>query len=430
MFNLVLYSDYQFNTGPKAAALFDLLKEAGENFAPVRYDVKEPVRKAFPADDPREPVKLLSGSPRHKAGGLLLRGARFGFEAHFKWSEGEVKAWRLSLGDDFFDVPARRDAFLDFVVRLCQKFPVLYGGGAPAEDWEAKHWLVTKSNGGETRRKRGLDIEECLPGVYWLTVFGGPLVKFFGREKLEHLPAHRVLDLGRGGLALALREHPFEPRDASERLAGDAEVVSRLGRQYYFDIENPQKGCEAIPGVTRGRAGAEEPGRAGPPPPATGRPDAAGAEAPDEFLNQTLLSPDGEPYSDPSELSASFVTFIHTKVREVFQPTEAALAALDKYFAAHPQRREYSREHLLQEFVPALGGFLGEVLVKNLGGEWVAREPLPQSAVKIGGKEVSPFRAAYRVVFGDAKLVDEFREAVGAQAKRPARGVRRPGRKD
>ncbi|HEX9988124.1 MAG TPA: hypothetical protein VGE45_06545 [Chloroflexia bacterium] len=410
MFSMTVYTRHQFDTPQKAGEFFKFLNDIGGTFTPAYFDMQEPVKKRYTPDDLSEPIGLLSGQPEHDGGGLLLKGAKPKFLALVKWRRSEVASWHFYLSDDYFDNAKRREEFTRFVTQLCQAFSVLYGGGATQEDWDAKHWLkIQRPSGGYSRRKMGLEVDECLPGVYWLTLFGAPLVKHFGRKKLESLPTHQVLDFGDNGLGLILSETPSEP-GLSERLQRDQEIISKLGSQYFFDMNNPQARCEAIPGVTHGKEGSAE---STPPEPAkttaTEPPAEKGSKSIlslAEFKNQTVLSPDGDPVTKPAELAAQFVALMHMEVKEVFGQSRAALKALDKYFARHPQKEEYKPEHLLKEFIPALGGYLGEVLIKELGGKWQVKKPVLKSVVKLKGAEIAPFNIAYKVVFEDAKLSD------------------------
>jgi hypothetical protein len=247
-----LFTRHAFDGREKARELFSLLNEAPEPFRPARYDVGEPVRRAYNPDDLGEPFELLSGAPEHESGGLLLKGAKYQSLAHYSWVEGEVSSWDIYLGSSFFRQVARVESYLAFVGSLCRAFPVLYGAAADEEDWRAKHWLVTPlPGGGNTETQIRPDLRRCLPGVYWLTHFGPPLVEFFGRSRLARLPVHRVLDLGEAGMTLLLRPSPFQP-DLDARLRGDREIIAALASQYFFDIADPTRSCEAIPGVTSG----------------------------------------------------------------------------------------------------------------------------------------------------------------------------------
>lgn len=242
---LRLFTNYRFDERDKAASLFRFLNSAGV-FAPERFDAHEPVRKAYAPDALDEPISLLCGHPQYLYGEILLRGAKGHYLAWFKWSQASVSRWHIYLSQRFFDRPKAVEELTEFVAGLCSKFPPLYGGVAPKEDWDAKHVLVTRVPGGETHEKVGLDISECLPGIYWGTVFGAPVVGRLGlKEMAGRLPVARSIDLGEGGLLLVLRESPFTP-ELPERLRHDREVAHLIGGQYFFDKDDPDKVCAPV----------------------------------------------------------------------------------------------------------------------------------------------------------------------------------------
>jgi len=48
------------------------------------------------------------------------------------------------------------------------------------------------------------DIQQCIPDVYWLTVFGPPYVRLFGRDKLLAAPVYKAAALTDGIVILQL----------------------------------------------------------------------------------------------------------------------------------------------------------------------------------------------------------------------------------
>ncbi len=92
----------------------------------------------------------------------------------------------------FFRTKNSVEKFIQFVVAIARRVSVVYGWAAPQDDWKAKHWLIE----GTSESKVGTTLEEGLPGVYWMTIFGPQLVQHFGRARLEGLPVSRVIDLG------------------------------------------------------------------------------------------------------------------------------------------------------------------------------------------------------------------------------------------
>lgn len=404
MFTVTLYTRHRFDSRQKAAELFDFFNEVGGTFKPARFGQKEPVKKVYHPAKLAAPVKLLSGAPDFESGGVMLKGAKFKFLAWITWEAApeETSVWYMWLSEKFFERAERLEEFVNFIIKLCERFPVIFGGACPEEDWDAKHWVNIKGTGSLI--KAGAALNKCLPGVYWMTLFGPQLVEHFGRERIANLPVRRVLDLGSGadtgagGLGIMLRDNPYEPAK-SERLQRDAEVMKLLGEEYFFNAASPDKECSPVPSVTRGGVESVSIGTKQEPQPKFSLEDLKKVSVPDAK---------GQPITDLADLAEMLVVFLQGEVNEADEYSRAALEAIDSHFAQHPQLKEYKPEHLNKEFLPALGAYLGEVLVRNLKAKWVVGEPLPQSTVKLGDTEVSPFEVAYRSVYEGAKLSDAF----------------------
>jgi hypothetical protein len=138
--------------------------------------------------------------------------------------------------------------------------------------------------------------------------------------------------------------------------------------------------------------------------------------------DSAVVRADGTPYATPDDAAESIVTYHHAAepdepaVPEVTTGDRASLAALDRHFAiTEPRFREplrrpfhprtaYTPDFLEQHFVAELGAYLGRVLVKAAGGQWVVRAPLMKSRIKLGAREVNPFRAAFAAVFYEIPL--------------------------
>lgn len=390
LFIVTLHTRHKFDSREKAAELLGFFDESGGPFKPARFGQTERVKGVYDAAKPDEAIDMLA------RGGIMLKAKKYRFLAWFRSQSGEFSTWHMWLSEKFFERAARVDEFVAFIAKLCERFPILFGGACPQEDWDAKHMLQE----GYTTSRLGDALGKCVPGVYWMTVFGPPLVEHFGREKIEGLPAQRVLDLGPGGLGIVLRESPYEP-ERPERLKQDAGIARLLGEDYFFDVTRPEKECKPIPSVTRG--GAEvtpdaDAGEAGP-----------GAKFTVEDLKGVTFSDAaGEPVTDLRELAEMLVVFLQEEVADATDYSRAALEAIDAHFTEHPQTAEYEPGHLNREFLPALGAYFGEVLVRSLKAKWVVGDPLPRSTLKIGDTEVSPFEVAYRSVYEGAKLSEVF----------------------
>jgi hypothetical protein len=137
----------------------------------------------------------------------------------------------------------------------------------------------------------------------------------------------------------------------------------------------------------------------------------------DVLEDQEVRDSTGKVYAHPDDAAESIVVYHHAAepdepaVPEVARSDRTSLAALDRHFRdMRPEFRQplkrpfqprtsYSNEFLQQHFVPEMGAFLGRVLVNTAKGKWVVRSPLMKSRVKIKGREVNPFLAAFAVGF-------------------------------
>jgi hypothetical protein len=359
-----------------------------------RFDVKEPVRRPIDWDDLREPAQLLAGSPECDAGAILLKGARYRFLAVIAWNQDGVVPWDFYLSCKFFRTKDSVEKFIQFVVAISKRFPVIYGWAAPQDDWKAKHWLIE----GTSESKLGTTLEEGLPGMYWITIFGPQLVEHFGRARLEGLPVSRIIDLGAAGLLVQVREMPSEP-ELAERLREDRKIAEALGGEYFFDITRPRAVTSPIPGVTELSAQAA---------PAS---EARDLDPADAFEFEGVRAPDGQPFSGPEALAEMLVVYLHREIDGLHEYSRASLQVLDDYLRNHPPAGQYTTDHLMKEFIPALGAYLGQVLVKQLSAAWEVGSPLMRSIVRTGDKRLHPFRHAYRTVYQGQSLAQFYDSA-------------------
>ena len=131
---------------------------------------------------------------------------------------------------------------------------------------------------------------------------------------------------------------------------------------------------------------------------------------------------DGKPFAHPDDAAEFVVTYHHAAepdeaaVPEVTAGDRTSIAALDRHFAIiEPRFREplrrpfhpattYTKDFLEQHFVPEFGAFLGRVLVNTARGKWIVRAPLMKSRIKLGTRELNPFRAAFATAFYEIPL--------------------------
>ena len=89
-----------------------------------------------------------------------------------------------------------------------------------------------------------------------------------------------------------------------------------------------------------------------------------------------------------------------------FDATPESLTDVDFYFwrEAFPARR--LRENIDAHAVPAIGAYLGEVLVRHLGGRWIPRRKLEESQVLVGDRAWLPFVRAWHYMRTCQSLLD------------------------
>jgi hypothetical protein len=372
--------------------------------SPKRYDSVERAKIPFSPDAVESAAELYRNE-----GFLFVRGEKDGFLGVFTKQSKGLSKWDIWLNASAME-GKKEKRWLDWIFRLCGELPILYGCGFSIAEYDAKHADVRElPGGGRVSGTIGVSISEFyqyLPGLYWLTIFGSELVQAFGESKLKALPGVEAFSLGAQQFAICLSE-PTVPENMEQRLQAESQLADILGAKFFFDRNRTDLKFEPVPQLAEalkhlssneGSESEELPEQESPPK----------AELKEDFENQLILSPDGIPYINPRELAEQFVVFLHSDVKEVFSYSRSALEAVTTYFAEHPQRLEYKEEHLNKEFIPALGAYLGEVLVRELGGEWVRREPVLKSTVRINGKEISTFRFAHQVVYEDKKVLDVY----------------------
>ena len=268
-----------------------------------------------------------------------------------------------------------------------------------------------------TRRRDGFDkvYEVC-----WLNVFGPKLVETVGRERMLSTPAHRVEELPNGSVLLVTWPTVADFASKEARLA-QARAHAHLRPDLDFDTllrslrersamlapVEPRFHPDLAPLLSRvvDRAASHERQRriAGfnawqPPEPEEWRP-ADSALPPDvENVERAL-----QQYSLYAE---HLVALLHSEVPAVFEATPESLTDADFYFWREEFPTSRLREAIDEHAVPAIGAYLGEVLVRHLGGRWIPRQKLEEAQVLVGNRVWFPFLRASHSMRSRQALLD------------------------
>jgi hypothetical protein len=328
----------------------------------------------------------------------------------------ELSIWLKVQPLSFFAEAERCSQFVEMVRAWAARYPVPYALAHSVADRELSGDPYFGRD-VETSRRDGFD---KIYEVYWLNVFGPKLVETVGRERMLSTPAHRVESLPNGSILLVtwptaadfasegsrqaqarahvhlrpdldfdtvlrtLRERsamlvPVEPRfhpnvaPLLARVVDDVAIHERQRKIAEFNAWQPPEPDEWLP---------------------------ADAALPSDVTDPKAAC---EHYS---LLAEHLVALMHTKVPSVFKETPESLTDVDFQLWHEEFPRVFERHNIDGHAVPAVGAYLGEVLVRNLGGQWIPRRKLEEAQVRVGNRVWLPFLRALRYMRSCQSLLD------------------------
>ncbi|ATB30637.1 hypothetical protein [Melittangium boletus] len=323
-----------------------------------------------------------------------------------------VKVKPLSL----FAEAKRCLQFVEMVRAWASRYPVTHAAAHSADDKE----LAGSPNFGRDDETEFRDGFDKIYEVFWLNVFGPKLVETVGRERMLSTPAWRVEELPNGCVLLVTRPTPADFASEEARLAQarahvhlrpdlDFDTVLRSLRERSARLApvEPRFHPDVAPLLTRvvDRVASHERQRRiaefnawQPPEPEEWRP--AASALPSDVEDPAAAR---EHYDD---LAEHLVALLHTQVPSVFKAMPESLTDVDFYFWREEFPTSRSREAIEERAVPAIGAYLGEVLVRHLGGRWIPRQKLEEAQVLVGNRVWLPFVRARRYMGSSQALLD------------------------
>jgi hypothetical protein len=256
--------------------------------------------------------------------------------------------------------------------------------------------------------------------LYWLNVFGPKLVESVGRERMLSTPAWRVEELPGGAVLLVLRPTAADFASEEARLTQaralvhlrpdlNLDTVLRTLRErsatlapveprFHPDVASLLSRAVDTVGLSeRQRKIAEF--------------NAWQPSEPEEWIEAAAAWPsDVEDVDQACEhyatLSEHLVALLHSQVPSVFEETPESLTDVDFHFWYEHFPETFQRELIEARAVPAVGAYLGEVLVRRLGGKWIPRKKLVEAQVQVGQRVWFPFLRAQRYMASRQSLLD------------------------
>ncbi|ADO70266.1 uncharacterized protein STAUR_2462 [Stigmatella aurantiaca DW4/3-1] len=324
----------------------------------------------------------------------------------------------------FFSDQERCEEFVKAVRRWGSMYPTPYAVAHSAADRQLADF-PRFGRDDETCERHGTD---TVYELFWLNIFGPKLVESIGRERMLSTPAHLVEELPNGSILLVLRPSAADFASEEARVAQarahvhlrpdlDFDTVLRTlkDRSAALAPVEPRFHPDVAPFLFRlpDEFSISERQRK------IAELNAFRPLAPEEWLPAALPSDVENPeriVESYGDLSEGLVAALHTKVPSLMEETAESLTDLDFYFWRENFPERYTRELIDEHTAPALGAYLGGVLVRRLGGRWVPRKKLEESQVRVGKRVWLPFLRARRYMQSRQALLDYsltqfFREA-------------------
>ncbi|HLK99066.1 MAG TPA: hypothetical protein VK539_00700 [Myxococcaceae bacterium] len=316
----------------------------------------------------------------------------------------------------FFTDEEQCRKFVELVRVWSSHYPVPYASSHSTADRQ----LAGAPQYGRDQKTARDDGFDKIYEVHWLNVFGPKLVETVGRERMLSTPAHRVEELPNGSILLVTwptaadftRE---EARQAQARALVhlrpelDFDTVLRSLRERHSALApvEPRFHPDVAPLLSRlvDHVAISERQRR------IAELNAYHPPEPKEWLPANAALPSDVPDTQAalehySLLAEHLVALFHTQVPYVFEGTPESLTDVDLQFWLENFPEVFERHNIDQRAVPAVGAYLGQVLVRHLGAQWIPRKKLEEAQVRVGQRVWLPFVRAYRYMRSNQSLLD------------------------
>ena len=332
-----------------------------------------------------------------------------GSELHF------YLRWRLLPLDFYRDeehAQERAQRLVSFIRDVARRFPPYYARGHSYADLQM----------GVDDSPRYDFLPTQVSEVHWLDVFGKEMVDAMGRERVLSTPAAHLEELPHGGVLLLTRPTPADFESEEGRVA-QAKALVHLRPEESFDTvlaRLRERSATLVPIERKWDPDIEEllghtlrafllkdvqreTARLNdyrPPPVSEWMPlqQAPGSDV--EDVEAALAE-----YSEDAE---GVVAIWYKEVPELWNGGPDSITPLDKHLWQFGYGKWVKPEGLEKRLIPAVGAYLGQVMVNHLGGRWVPRKKLDEAYVALGDRAWLPFLRARRCLGETRQAVVDY----------------------
>jgi hypothetical protein len=257
--------------------------------------------------------------------------------------------------------------------------------------------------------------------VYWLNIYGASMVEQIGRERVLTTPVPYIKEFPDGSVlllssltpagyasdearivqarALAHLRNDITEEEALKRLRARSAILAPVERHWDPNIADVlELTLQDVPYVDLQQWIAE-----------------LNAHHPPE-VSEWLTVQDALP-SNVANVDATIdhyeglhaeqlAALLRKDVPEVMNASPVSLPLIDYYFWHHDYASGLKRRFIDEELIPAIGAYLGLLIVRHLGGRWVPRENLDESQVIVGDRVWLPFLRARHYMQSKQAVLD------------------------
>lgn len=215
-------------------------------FLPEKYDLYEPIKESFIANDIAQPVKWLSqpGSnilfKKNKPYNyyLVIENNHFSpvweggvFKKSIKNYPYFLKTLRMYIDINKFLKNHSKELLISFYYDLFKVFKGQYGFMMLEDEFKQKNQIASIEKGVNTTKYIGTNIYECLPGIYWINSFGNKYKEILNFGILENKPPIEIRKFEGEGIHIKMDE---DFNYYKSRFNDDIEIIKNLNDKAFY----------------------------------------------------------------------------------------------------------------------------------------------------------------------------------------------------